>query len=133
VAKKKKLQLAPGIDKAVSISIPEWNKLHLKSKKPEDFGKKLGPRPWHAYATNDRLVSSADYPQFWSLPEGLGADKQAEKQIVKNYLIRFDVNRSGKSPVGFDVGAPPQLQRVELTLKSNIVAFDDLRYLFLIR
>ena len=97
-----------------------WYALHRRLDTPEAFGGKLGA-PWHAYATEDRSISStADSDQLWLLPD----NRDFAKLVVTNYLIRFDINpdRTSSTPVRFSVDPLVGVDRIELGIRSNIGA-----------
>jgi hypothetical protein len=103
-------------DQPIGISVSDWNALHTESKSPERF-EGLG-LSWHAYATEDKLIDSTAWADFWKL-----ADASAfEKRIVTNYLLRFAINPDPASRVRvpFYVDTPNWVQQIDLDVESNV-------------
>jgi hypothetical protein len=104
------------VDATVGLSLDQWNSLYTNPKPPELFAG-LGV-PWHAYATEDKMINSTDWADFWKITDA----NNAEKRITTNYLIRFDVNPDpdSRNRVPFYVDTPNSLQQLDLAVDSNI-------------
>jgi hypothetical protein len=116
-------------DRALRVTVEQWNIIHEKRGSPEDFNTQIG-YSWHAFADANKSLSSTEGETFWQIPNRL----EQTKGTITNYLLRFGVNpdEDKKSYVDFNVRSQPYVTRVELTMESNIGDLNNY-YVFILK
>ena len=110
-----KTEVAGLSDVPISTSINDWNTLHTQPRPPELF-EGLDVK-WHAYPVADTAFNSTTWSDFWRESSG-----DLENRVITNYLLRFEINpdKSSQKRVPFYVMTPKGVQRIELSVESNI-------------
>jgi hypothetical protein len=102
-------------DFPISTSIADWNAMHTPPTPPELFDG-LDVK-WHAYPIADKLDGSTAWGDFWK-----ESSNDFSNRVVTNYLLRFTINpeKGSQVPVPFYVMTPSSVERIDLSVESNI-------------
>ena len=111
-------------DKPYAGTIQDWNAAYSTAGTPLDFKDRLKIR-WHAYADDQKTMSSTDDPTYWTTK----ADFDFSHGTLTAYLLRFPSN--SQTPIPFNVYLQDEVIRVDLILNSNVEALSG-EYKFII-